>query len=273
MRFRLIAADLDDTLLDDESKISPRNRQAIREAVARGIMFVIATGRMYKTSVPYIRDLGLDGNTPLINCHGALVKMFPGEKVLLRRPLAAELAADIVDAVENHGCYASLFADDIIYIKEEGEHTRFYQQLADVELQVTGNLKRFMWSRALRPDKISVICRDGHLDKIASVLNSRFGDKLSMLQARPFFLDITDRQATKGQALRWLADREGIKQEEILAFGDGHNDLDMVGYAGLGVAVANARPEVLEAADLVTAANSRDGVAAVIEKYILDHRT
>jgi Cof subfamily protein (haloacid dehalogenase superfamily) len=273
MSFRLIAADLDDTLLNNEAKISVRNRQAIRQAVDRGILFVIATGRMYRTSFPFIRDLGLDGDVPMINCHGALVKMSSSEEVILRQPLVMEMAAAVVEAVEENGCYASLFSDDLIYIKEEGEHSRFYRQLADVKLQITGDLQRFLQSRKIMPDKISVICPDGSLDKIASVLKVRFGDKLSMLQARPFFLDITDRKATKGQALRWLAGINGIKQEEILAFGDGHNDLDMLSYAGLGVAVANAKPELLEIADLVTAANSRDGVADVIEQYILHRST
>ncbi|MDY6825940.1 MAG: Cof-type HAD-IIB family hydrolase [Bacillota bacterium] len=273
MSFRLIAADLDDTLLNDEAKISVRTRQAIRQAVDRGILFVIATGRMYRTSVPFVRDLGLHGDVPMINCHGALVKMSSSEEVILRRPLLMEMAAAVVDVVEENGCYASLFSDDVIYIKEEGEHSRFYSQLADVKLQITGDLQHFLQSGEIMPDKISVICPEGSLDKIASVLNRRFGDKLSMLQARPFFLDITDQKATKGQALCWLAGIKGIKQEEILAFGDGHNDLDMVGYAGLGVAVANAKPELLKAADLVTADNSRDGVAVVIEKYILNHST
>ncbi|MDZ4131640.1 MAG: HAD-IIB family hydrolase, partial [Dethiobacteria bacterium] len=120
------------------------------------------------------------------------------------------------------------------------------------------------------PTKMSIIRWDGTIDDIETSLRVIFGKQLSILQSRPYFLEITDQKATKGQALRWLAEREGIKAEEIIAFGDGHNDLDMISYAGLGVAVANARPELLQIANLVTASNSEDGVAAVIEKYILD---
>jgi len=102
------------------------------------------------------------------------------------------------------------------------------------------------------------------------MLQESYAGELSVLQSRPHFLEITDKRATKGQTLKWLAEREGIKQAEIIAFGDGHNDIDMISYAGLGVAVANARQAVIDAADLITASNNDDGVAEVIERFVLD---
>ncbi len=270
MRFRLIAADLDDTLLDENSQISFRNREAIRKAVERGVKFVIATGRMFKTSVSYLDDLGLDSDCPLINYQGALIKTAQSGKIMLHQPLDNELAIALSEEAERQGCYVSLFINDDLYIKEENDYSRFYQTLAAIELKPVGDLNIFLREKKINPSKMSIICWDGRINEIEAGLKASFNGKLSILQSRPFFLEITDRKATKGQALRWLAEQSGIKPEEVMAFGDGYNDLDMVTYAGLGVAVANARPEVLRKANLVTASNNEDGVAEVIEKYVLE---
>ncbi len=269
MRYRLIAVDLDDTLLDENSKISARNRQAILKAVDMGVRFIIATGRMFKTSVHYMDDLQLNGNHPLINYHGALIKKAQSREIILHRPLDNKLATAVAEEAEHRDCHVSVFINDNLYISEENEYSRYYQSLAKIELQPVGRLSSFLSDNGANPSKMSIIRWDGSIDQIETGLIDIFGEKLSILQSRPYFLEITDQKATKGQALSWFAEQENIKQEEVIAIGDGHNDLDMIGYAGLGVAVANARPAVLQAANLVTSSNVEDGVAEVIEKYVL----
>lgn len=270
MPFRLIAADLDDTLLDSNSRISLRNREAIRQAVARGVRFLIVTGRMFKTSVSYLDDLGLDGDCPLINFHGALVKRARSGEVLLHQPIANQIAIEVVEEAEKVGCHISIFIEEDLYIREENEYSRYYSQLSSVEMQPVGSLSDFLKNSGSSPSKMSIIRWDSTLDDVESRLRLLFERQLSILQSRPYFLEITDRLATKGQTLRWYTEREGIRLAEVMAFGDGPNDLDMLSFAGLGVAVANARPEIREAADLVTDSNDDDGVAAVIERYILE---
>jgi Cof subfamily protein (haloacid dehalogenase superfamily) len=132
-----------------------------------------------------------------------------------------------------------------------------------------GELAPFLKRRGEDPTKLTIIHWDGLLDRFEAELRAGYGEKIVAVQSRPHFLEITDRRATKGQALKTLAEAAGIRREEIVAFGDSSNDLDMIEFAGLGVAVANARPEVRRAADLVTAANTEDGVAKVIEELIL----
>ncbi len=270
MRFRLIAADLDDTLLDENSKISRRNKEAIFKAVSIGVRFIIATGRMFKTSVAYLDELELDGDCPLINYHGAMIKKSKSRDILYHQPLNNELAIAVSEEAERRGSHVSVFINDNLFISEENQYSQYYQALTRVELQPVGKLSSFLAGNGANPTKISIICWDGNIDAIEAGLKDSFGEKLSILQSRPYFLEITDRKATKGQTLRWFAEQTDVKREEIIAFGDGHNDLDMIKYAGLGVAVANARPAVLQAADLVTASNSEDGVAEVIEKHVLD---
>jgi Cof subfamily protein (haloacid dehalogenase superfamily) len=269
MRFRLIAADLDDTLLNENLQISLRNKVAIQKAVELGIGFVIATGRMFKTSISYFEDLGLNGDCPLINYHGALVKASQSKKIIYHRPLDNNLAIAVSEEAERRDCHVSIFINDNLYINEESDYSRYYQSLANIDPQPVGRLSDFLKQNGANPSKISIIRWDGTIDMIETELRDIFGPRLSILQSRPYFLEITDQKATKGQTLNWLAEQMGIKPEEVIAFGDGHNDLDMLSYAGLGVAMANARTELLEVADLITSSNNEDGVARVIEKYIL----
>ena len=270
MRFRLIAADLDNTLLDENSKISDRTRQAVRKAVSRGVKFVIATGRMFKTSVAYMHDLGIDYDWPVINYHGAMIKTARSEKVILHRPLDNLTAIEVIEKVDRTGLHVSMFIGNNLYVKEENEHTRYFHSLTGIEVQPVGDLKDFLKQKQVNPTKLSVVSRDGRVDQLEPYLKKCYKEKLSILQSRPYFLEITDKRATKGQALRWLAGREGIKAEEIIAFGDGYNDLDMLDFAGLGVAVANAKPEVIDAAAMVAGPHDKDGVAEIIEKYVLN---
>ncbi len=272
MRFRMIAADLDYTLLDENAKISERNKEAIRRAVSRGVKFVIATGRMFQTSVRYMQELGFECDWPLINYHGAMIKRARSEKVILHRPLDNRMAIDLIGEASRMDLHVSMFVGNNLYVREENEHTRYYRSLTNIELQPVGDLCKFLENKGINPTKLSIISWDGQIEEIEVHLQKRYGTRLSILQSRPYFLEITDKKATKGQALQWLAEREAVKAEEVLAFGDGYNDIDMLSFAGLGVAVANAKPEVLEAAALVTGPHNEDGVAEIIEKYVLNHQ-
>ncbi|MEW5783521.1 MAG: Cof-type HAD-IIB family hydrolase [Bacillota bacterium] len=269
MGYRLIAIDLDETLLNSELKISLRNKQAIRKAVQQGVKVTIATGRMFKTSIPYVRDLELNQDWPMINYHGALIKTTETRRVIYHQPIENRLAVAIAREAEKRGYHVNVYIDDRLYIREENEYSRYYQTIAAVDLEAVGALAPFLEKWGANPTKLTILNRGGALSEAEAVFKAGFGDHIAAMQTRPHFLEITDRRATKGQALHRLAEQEGIKREEILAFGDSCNDLDMIRYAGLGVAVANAMPEVLRAADLVAESNVNDGVARVIEEVVL----
>jgi Cof subfamily protein (haloacid dehalogenase superfamily) len=270
MKYHLLAVDLDDTLLNSNSAISTRNKEAIRRAVEMGVKFMIVTGRMFKTSVGYLGELGFEEDCPLINYHGALVKKARSKETLLHRPIPNQIAIAVLEQVEKTDYHISVFLEDQLYIGEENEQSRYYQSFTGIELQPVGSLSAFLQNNGSCPTKMSIIRRDGTLEDIEQKLRADFYDQLAILQSRPFFLEITDRLATKGQALSWFIEQKGIRPDQVIAIGDGPNDIDMLSFAGLGVAVANARPEVKAVADLVTVSNEDDGVAEIIERYILE---
>jgi Cof subfamily protein (haloacid dehalogenase superfamily) len=267
MKYKLLALDLDDTLLNEQFKISPRNITAIRKIVAKGVMVTIATGRMFRSALPYARELKVD--LPLITYHGALIKKAGNGEVLKHCPVPFDTALEILNLGEEKGFHLNLYLNDRLFIKEENENTRYYQTIASIPVEPVGNLSRFLLNEKIEPTKLTVINLDGRLEELQRMLRGKYLSQLSILQSRPNFLEITHRGATKGQALNFLANREGILPEEIVAIGDSYNDIDMLQFAGLGVAVANAPQDVKNAADVITRASTEDGVAAFLEEYLL----
>ncbi len=268
MKYKLLALDLDDTLLNEEFTITSRNQAAIQKVVDRGLLVTIATGRMFRSTLPYAQMLDID--LPLVTYHGALIKKAASGEVLRHRAVPFDLASKLLKLGDERDIHFNLYLDDHLYVREENENSAYYQTIASIPLQEVGPLFDFLNQQNMEPTKLTIINMEPeYLNRLQEELRQKFYPELSILQSRPYFLEITHREATKGQALKFLADREGLDRDSIIAVGDSYNDVDMLQFAGLGVAVANAPEEVKKAADLVTQANTEDGVAKFIEDYLL----
>jgi len=267
MNIKLLALDLDDTLLDENSRISDVNRAAIQRAAKEGILVTLATGRMFCSALPYARQLQID--LPLITYHGALIRMADSRETLLHIPVPLDLAREAAAIAEEKGLHINVYINDRLYVAEENEFSRYYQSIAGVEVEAVGRISTFLREA---PTKITIINREGTLLKLRDFLLQRFGSSLAINLSKPDFLEITDRSATKGRALQFLAEMHRIPREQVAAIGDSYNDLDMLQYAGIGVAVANARQEIKEAASIVTESNLNNGVAVFINDYLAKHK-
>ncbi|GFP38137.1 5-amino-6-(5-phospho-D-ribitylamino)uracil phosphatase [Candidatus Hakubella thermalkaliphila] len=138
-----------------------------------------------------------------------------------------------------------------------------------MKVNAVGDLAVFLETA---PTKLTIINGEARLAEIKSALLERYGNELAIVISRPNFLEIADRLATKGQALSILAEMLDIPREQVAAVGDSYNDLDMILYAGFGVAVANAREEIKSVADIITAKNTDHGVAVFIRQYLFDEK-
>jgi Cof subfamily protein (haloacid dehalogenase superfamily) len=266
--YKLVALDLDDTLLNAEFEISPRNREAIRRVVEQGIGVTIATGRMYRSALRYARELAID--LPLILYQGAMIREAASGNMLHYRPVPRDLTVEVLRLAAAENYHLNLYIDDQLFIGQETEESRLYQAIAPIPVQPVGDLCAFLTRQAMEPTKLSIINLDGRLPDLELFLKSKYAGRLTVMQSRPYFLEITSVEATKGQALKHLAELQHIRMDEIVAIGDNYNDLDMLRMAGMGVAMANAPAAVKEAADLITASNLEDGVALFLERYILN---
>ena len=268
MEYKLLALDLDDTLLNENHVISPRCFSALQKAAERGIMVTIATGRIFPSALPYALQLGV--TLPIIAYHGALIRETTGEKKIFRQKyVPRELALEIIPFLESEGFHVNLYLNDKIFVKEENENTGFYQKVAPVAMNAVGDLSEYLKQEIDEPMKLTVINRQGRLPGLLEKLQEKYGTVLSIAFSRSEFLEITHIGATKGQALKFLAESENLSATQVIAIGDNYNDYDMIQYAGIGVAMGNAPEDVRQAANFVTGANTEDGVALFLENYIL----
>jgi len=264
LKYRLIATDLDDTLLNNEEAVTPRTREAVRQAQAMGVQVTLATGRMYRSALPFAREMGID--LPLITYQGALVKTSGSGEVLTHHTVPLELAREVIADGVRCGLTVNLYVDDRLYVSQLTPAARRYAQKVRVEAEVVGDLQRFL---RVEPTKLLFIGGEEELDLLWQQEQGKFGQQLFITKSKPHFLEFTHPQATKGWGLATVAEHLGIRREEIIAFGDSFNDLALLRGAGFAVAMGNARPELKEVADYVTDTNEADGVAAAIEKFIL----
>lgn len=267
MTIRLVAMDLDDTLLRDDWTISPRVLKAIQKAQAQGVKMTIATGRMPISTRPYAEQLGLD--VPVITYHGAMIQQVLSGDILFRRVIPSALAAEIVEDVADRGVYAQVYIKDRVITPELNDWSREYERISSVRIE-EADLSILL---ALEPEgveKILLMGEEADLDQLAPLLKQQYGEKVHLAKSKPCFLEMTDGSVNKGVALAALAEHYGIDQSEVMAIGDSFNDLEMINYAGLGVAMGNARPEIRDRADIITTSNEEDGVAEAIERYVLD---
>lgn len=264
MTFRLIASDLDDTLLDSRCCISSRVKETIKRARDRGVYVTIATGRMYRSAVMFAEELEID--VPLITYQGALVKTSVTKEVMYHRTVPLELAKEVISHGESEGLAINLYVDDQLFVSKITPEAERYSAVIRVPVQAVGSLQRFLNQD---PTKILMIGDEKRLDLLWAEEQEKFGDTLYITKSKPNFLEFTHPQATKGLALSAVAEHLGVAREEIIAFGDSFNDLELLRAAGFGVAMGNARDELKREADYVTASHDDDGVAAAIEKFVL----
>ena len=262
--YRLIAFDLDGTLLNDELVMSPRVRRALDQARERGIWLTLASGRGYPALRPWVDDLGWI--TPLICYQGAVVADAASGRAVFQLTFPKSQAVDLVAfACERH-LELLLFADDVIYVENKLRPDAYYDKWFGGAFQVVDDLL------AATPAELSkfIIVGDGEdLDFLRPEVERRFGDHLQIVRSHRFFLEGLANEATKGNALAWLAARLGVAREETMAIGDSGNDRSMIAWAGLGVAVGNASDEAKSAADYIAPSVDEDGVAEVLERFCL----
>lgn len=268
-KIRLLAVDLDDSLLAPDLSVSPRNRAALAAALAAGVRVVLATGRMYRSAEAIAVELGL--RDPVIAYQGALIR-WPGQppkagkKVIRHLPLPLVHAREVIRRVAEYGYHVNVYLNDTLYVASLTEEARRYAAFSDVEARVVGDLLEFLPED---PTKVLVIAREDQLDALALEMAPWVENRLNMTKSKPHFLEFSHPGASKGSALAKLAALFGLSREQVMAVGDSYNDVDMVEYAGIGVVMGNARPEIKAHADWVTAANDRDGVALAVERFVL----
>ncbi|HET6782148.1 MAG TPA: Cof-type HAD-IIB family hydrolase [bacterium] len=263
--FKLLVADIDGTLVTSGREITPRVKDAVKQAQARGVRVCLATGRIWPSAQPFFSALGAD--PPAILYNGGLIYDFVEDKVLRRVPLAYEHAKAVLEILrEVPFVQPHLYVADKVYTGRITEVTKEYRRKDALRVEEVVDLIAFL---PPEPMKILIIGPRAHLatvfEKVAALplrINAVFSEET--------YLEILPSGSSKGAALVEMARALRIPIEATIAVGDNLNDLEMIQAAGLGVAMGNAPPELQSKAGYVTSSNDEEGLAEVIHRFILE---
>ena len=269
-RIRLVALDLDGTVVGDDLRIRPRTVAAVRSAVDAGVAVAIVTGRMTSSALPFARELGL--REPIVGMQGALIREMPAPgrpglgRLLYHRPLPAVVAREALAWCRANGLEPHLNHLERMVILAGDSRAAEYVRFNFGRVVMVPDLDA--WVRHPVTKVISV--GDAPMStRLLPRARADFAGRAQVTVSHPKFLEFVAPGVSKGAAVRWLARRLGIDLRDTLAIGDQLNDLEMIEEAGLGVAMPHGPAELLAAADLVAPRFEEDGAAQVLEAYVI----
>ncbi|MGH3071207.1 MAG: Cof-type HAD-IIB family hydrolase [Gaiellaceae bacterium] len=257
------ACDLDRTLIWEDGELRARTIAALEAARAAGIAVVIATGRMFRSVLPYAQAAGIE--TPLVCYQGAAVVDPATREWLLHEPIPLALAREAIDVVQKAGFGLNCYVDDDLYVAEVTEHARAYADFQSLPLHEVGDLLGWI---ERPPTKLVVVADPDALDALRPRLEEQFGPRLFIAKSLPYFLELASPAISKGSGLAFVSQHVGFTADRTVAFGDGENDLELIEWAGFGIAVENGHTALKARADWICPGPADEGVAQVIEAYL-----
>ena len=265
MAYKLVALDIDGTIRNEGYPLSDRTRRAIDNVRDAGAVVTLATGRTFRSALEYAGELQI--TSPVATFQGAHLADPSTGEVLWHRPLTPDMARSALEALGPWDREIIAHNGDQVYVNKRTPWLDAYELRNGVEVQVTEDFDRVA---DVGPTRLVVVGDHAEIERLEERLLSRFDSQLYITRSLPHFCEILHPDSGKQKALALLCDRLGLSAEETVAFGNGYNDVPMVSWAGLGVAVEGAVPQVLEAADRIASPVEEDGAAQVLEE-LLDH--
>jgi Cof subfamily protein (haloacid dehalogenase superfamily) len=240
-----------------------RTETAIRDARAQGIRVIIATGRMFVSVRPYVLQAGIDD--PVVCYQGAVVAEPDTGRWLRHEPIPVALGREAIQTIVGEGFHVNVYVDDELFVGRITPEARAYADFQGLVIHEVGDLAAWLEKP---PTKVVAVGDPELLDGLQARLKEQFANRLYISKSLPFFLELASRNVTKASGLQFLEEHIGFSAERTVAFGDGENDIELLEWAGFGIAVANAHERVLAIADYVCPPVSKEGVAQVIEAVL-----
>jgi Cof subfamily protein (haloacid dehalogenase superfamily) len=267
MSYKMIVLDLDDTLLQDDQTISDRTKQALMDVQELGVKVVLASGRPTSAMFDIAKEL-------LLKDYGSFILSFNGAKItncqtgeeLFSSTLTPKIVHHLYELSRREDVWIHTYVGDQIITEAGNQFTNIEGEITGLDIVEVGS---FVEAVSKPVVKVLMLEEAAKLADVEEKLQQELAGKLSVMRSKPFFLEFTEQGVTKGTSLSHLIQQLGIKREEVIAIGDSYNDLAMIEFAGLGVAMGNAPDDIKAKANFVTDTNMNDGVAKVVEKFVL----
>ncbi|KAB1439794.1 Cof-type HAD-IIB family hydrolase [Candidatus Galacturonibacter soehngenii] len=268
MAYEILVLDIDGTLTNSNKEISDVTKKAIREIQDRGHHVVLASGRPTAGILPIAKELNLEMfGGYVLSFNGAKVINCKTKEIIFQNTIPSDLIADIYKAAEEEDVSVISYDDkSIITSSKIDEYMEKESKINHMPIKVVEDFVSYL---DFPVNKCLMTGDPDYLAQVEKRMKERFGDRLSIYRSEPFFLEIMPLNIDKAHSLEKLLDKLHMSREQMISCGDGYNDLTMIQYAGKGVAMGNAQKEIQEAADYITLTNDEDGVAHVIDKFML----
>ncbi len=265
----MLVMDMDDTLLREDLTISEEVKAKLALAEDQGIIVVLASGRVPHAMHRYIEELGLDKKEGYAVCtNGSYIIETDTFETVHEKLLPKDFALEVHKTVKEMGMPIQVYLDDTIHVSFENDYTNKDCELTGLKKSIMADPDAFVAN-----NKVSKFVIPGDpavLKDIEVKLKELYSDRANIYTSKPYFLEVLPTDADKRHAIEKLAEILGFDRKEIVAVGDAMNDIGMLKYAGLGIAMKNAADAVKEVADVVLDfSNEEDGIARVVETYIL----
>lgn len=268
---KLLVVDIDGTIAGHSNTISQRVKQAIASVKAKGIQVAVATGRMYRSALRFHSDIG--STLPLIAYQGAWIQDPATNQILRHLPVARKMVFALLDYFETPELRDLLsvhfYINDELYVRSLTRETKIYAKRSGIKPIAVGDLRQVLDNE---PTKVLALCDDTEIiDSLLGNLRLQYTPaELYLTKSVATFFEATNPNVNKGVAVRYLAEELlGLQPDNVMTIGDNFNDVEMLEYAGIGVAMGNAPDEVQQAAHWVAPNVEHDGAAIAIEKFLI----
>lgn len=265
--YQMLILDIDDTLLTSQRTISPATLQALQALQEAGHYLVLASGRPTASMIPLAKSLHLDTyRSAIISFNGAEITNMATGKSLFSQRIDPRDQNDIIDYIQAKGLSVTTYTKDTIIVDIKNDYSHIEAELTNLPMVYDPELIAHLPSPRLKfigvgDPAITLQCEQE--------LGGHFGHHTYVTTSKPYFLEFMNANVSKGKAIEALCQHLGISVDNVIACGDGNNDLTMIETAGLGVAMGNATPLLKQAANLITLSNDEDGLVPIIEHYFL----
>lgn len=264
--YKAIAMDLDDTLLTTDLIIAEQTKKTLIQCQQNGLHIILASGRPTYAIEKYAEELELKKYGGfIVGFNGAVVKDCKADRIILQKNLPLNCIRKLYELSQENSVFIHTYVGNKIITPKNNQYTEIEGRLTGMPISEVPDFVRAVNQEVV---KVLMLENPDHLRNVYEKLKEYLGDKFSMTISKPYFLEIMDMGIEKRGALAHICHKLGISKDELIAFGDSYNDLSMISYAGLGIAMGNAQNDVKKQSDYVTDGNDEEGIANALMRFI-----
>jgi len=267
MSYKIIVLDLDGTLLNSEKKVTSATKAALIRAQQMGIIVVLASGRPTAGVLPTAKELEIDKYNGYLVCfNGGKVINYTTKEIIYEAAITPDIIPSLYATSKQYNLAISSYENDDLITETPDDHYLILEAtLNNIPIKKVDSFSDYI---NFNVPKCIMFGEGDYLATLEPLIKEKYKNTLNVYRSEPYFLEILPQNIDKAYSLSKLLEHLNLSKDEMIACGDGFNDLTMVEHAGLGVAMANAQDIVKEAADYITLSNDEDGIVHVLEKYI-----